>query len=307
LLEERILYSATPLALLDGGENVPPESGFTPEMIERAMALFDQLSEMNQDAWGDHQAEGEGRSEERKDREESLQEASTLTNEPTRRELVLIQGGMMSSEDVIASLEGFASSELVDYDIFVVERLESGFAQIETLLAQYDNLDAIHIFSESDSGRLELGNDRLDTISIAQFHDELNGWQEALNQDGDILFYLTTDEPQDQSELSHLINEISVTTNSDAGLLTRTIDESFGQHSWVEQQQIGRVDSNVLVVPTAGLSSGNDRFEVVFVDEGLEDYKRILADVTNREQSGTQTLVFRIQSGMDGLEQINAF
>ncbi len=130
--------------------------------------------------------------------------------------------------------------------------MESGFDQIESLLAQYDNLDAIHIFSESDSGGLELGNDRLDTISIAQFHDELSGWHDALNQDGDILFYLTTDEPQDQSELTHLVSEISATTHSDAVLLTRTIDESFGQHSWVEQQQIGRVDSNVLVVPTAG-------------------------------------------------------
>ncbi|MCU0710863.1 MAG: DUF4347 domain-containing protein, partial [Pirellula sp.] len=54
------------------------------------------------------------------------------------------------------------------------------------------------------------------------------------------------------------------------------------------------------------MSNSNERFEVVFVDEGLEDYERILADLTNRQGQGTQTLVFRIEAGIDGLEQINA-
>jgi hypothetical protein len=108
LLEDRILYSATPLALLDGGENVPPESSFTPEMIEEAIALFDQINQMNQLTWVDNQADSESTSGESQDHDESLPAESSSPSEPTRRELVLIQAGLLSSEDVLASLEGDA-------------------------------------------------------------------------------------------------------------------------------------------------------------------------------------------------------
>ncbi|MFN7877671.1 MAG: DUF4347 domain-containing protein, partial [Pirellula sp.] len=308
LLEDRILYSATPLAFLDGGENVPPESSFTPEMIEEAIALFDQINQTNQLAWGNDQAESESGSQEQQDDEESLRADGSPSNEFTRRELVLIQSGLLASEDVLASLGERAGSEEIDYSVYLIDRLESGFAQIESLLAQYTGLDTIHIFSEGDSDGFDLGNDRLDTLSISQFDDELRVWREALGENGDIQFYLSSDENlgQDSQYLVDLVSDISVTTQSDVVLLTRTIDESFGQHTWVEQQQFGRVDSNVLLFPSAGLSQVSDRFEVVFVDAGLEDYERILADVTNRHQAGTQTLVFRIHAGMDGLEQINA-
>ena len=79
-----------------------------------------------------------------------------------------------------------------------------------------------------------------------------------MGENGDILFYLSSDSSDEnhgagQQDLTYLVSEISATTQSDAVLLTRVIDQSFGQHAWVEQQQFGRVDSNVLVVPTTGL------------------------------------------------------
>lgn len=45
---------------------------------------------------------------------------------------------------------------------------------------------------------------------------------------------------------------------------------------------------------------------MVFVDEGLEEYERILTDLTNRWVQDTQRLVFHIEAGADGLEQVNA-
>ena len=43
LLEDRILYSATPLVMIEGEQGVPAESSFTPEMIEEALAFFNCL------------------------------------------------------------------------------------------------------------------------------------------------------------------------------------------------------------------------------------------------------------------------
>lgn len=41
-------------------------------MIEEAMAIFDQMSEANQQAWGDNQVDSESSSVELQDHEESL-------------------------------------------------------------------------------------------------------------------------------------------------------------------------------------------------------------------------------------------
>ncbi|MFN7290022.1 MAG: hypothetical protein ACK5YR_20060 [Pirellula sp.] len=66
------------------------------------------------------------------------------------------------------------------------------------------------------------------------------------------------------------------------------------------------MDSQVLLTPTVGLRDSIDRFEVVFVDEGLDDYESLLNDLSNREGEGIQTLVFRIQADVDGLDEITS-
>ncbi|MFO0385033.1 MAG: DUF4347 domain-containing protein, partial [Pirellula sp.] len=305
LLEDRILYSATPLVMIEGEQGVPAESSFTPEMIEEAIAFFGQANEL---AWVENGGDSLSTNEEPQGQEGSHRDNTLTQDERTRRELIPNQEGGVSTYDVLGSLEAIEGNTEVDYDVFVVNRLESGLAQIESSLSDYDQLDTNSLFFESDSGGLTLGSERVDTISIADFHDDLNRLQESLSTDGAILFNLNTvDEmSQDHQELSHLVNELSATALSDSIELTRTIDESFTQHAWVQDYQIGRVDSQVLLTPTVGLRDSIDRFEVVFVDEGLDDYESLLNDLSNREGKGIQTLVFRIQADVDGLDQINS-
>ena len=88
------------------------------------MALFDQINDMNQSAWGGDQDGSESSNQEQQDDEESLQGDATASNELIRRELVLIQGGLLSSEDVLASLAGDTGGGGVDYDVFFIDRIE---------------------------------------------------------------------------------------------------------------------------------------------------------------------------------------
>ncbi len=59
----------------------------------------------------------------------------------SRRELVLLQEGIENVDRLLAELIGNQSD--VDYDVFLLSRDESGFSQIDDLLQQYSNLDAI--------------------------------------------------------------------------------------------------------------------------------------------------------------------
>ncbi|MCU0714203.1 MAG: hypothetical protein MUC43_19270, partial [Pirellula sp.] len=205
LLEDRILYSATPMAILDGGENAPPESSFTPEMIEEAIAFFEQINQISRvDEPSSILPESEDSSQE----ELTYSERSNLEEGPTSHEIVLVQSDSFSTRDVLSYLEGIDGSDDIDQNRFLVERMESGFEQIDSLLAQYDSLD---------------------TISITQCDDEWNDGQHTLNTDAGGLFYLDNGlslNPgenlcPDHQELAYLGSEITATPNVDAILLTR--------------------------------------------------------------------------------------
>ncbi|MCU0710864.1 MAG: DUF4347 domain-containing protein [Pirellula sp.] len=213
LLEDRILYSATPMAILDGGENAPPQSSFTPEMIEEAIAFFEQI---NQASRVDEPSSILPESEDSSQEDLTHSERSNHEEGQNRLELPPSPSDPVSTQDVLSYLDTNGANADIDYDVLFIDRMESGFEQIESLLAQYDGLDAMSIVSESDSGGLDLGHDSL-----------------------------TTGENQVHDDLAYLASQIDATTQSSAILLTRTIDESFAQHTWVEQQQMGRVDSHM--------------------------------------------------------------
>ncbi|XZE19693.1 VCBS domain-containing protein [Pirellulaceae bacterium SH449] len=302
LLEDRILYSATPMAMLDGAEIEPVDSGVSPELIEAAQAYFDQYVE--QECCDDISLEEFPSDSISGDVEESTTQASSGTS---RRELILIQGDLFSSTDILASFESINSEIEVQFDVFVIDRLESGFAQIEALLAEYEQIDAIHIFSQSDQHGIEFGSDWLDSHGISQFDIYFENWQASLNSQADIIFYVNTlgSVDSDSLDFDALVSHIAATANADALVLTKSIDENFTHHTWAHEYRSGHIDSNVLIMPIVSSEVTSTRIEVVFLDEGIEDFETLFLDLTNRELDGIQTFVFVISADQDGLEQVN--
>ena len=73
--------------------------------------------------------------------------------------------------------------------VFLLDGSENGLNQITKTLENYQNLDAIHLFSHGVAGGIELGNVLLIQDNLGIYQNQLQGWGNSLNPEGDLLFY----------------------------------------------------------------------------------------------------------------------
>ena len=111
--------------------------------------------------------------------DESL-EAGT-TQQPTS--VVIIDSAVEDKQTLINGIDQSTT------DIHILDANSNGAEQIANILAQYNNLEAVHIISHGGDGYLELGNDRLDGEDLRLSPDLIRGWGDALSASGDILLY----------------------------------------------------------------------------------------------------------------------
>ena len=104
-------------------------------------------------------------------------------------EIAFVQAGLYDSDALIADLEANALATGRDLTIIVLNGTENGFDQINSALAQYQNLDAIHIVSHGTDGMIQLGASWLTAGNVQQHFGDLQQWGLALNETGDILVY----------------------------------------------------------------------------------------------------------------------
>ncbi|MFN9420110.1 MAG: DUF4347 domain-containing protein, partial [Pirellula sp.] len=104
-------------------------------------------------------------------------------------EIVFLQSGIYDSEALIADLEANALATGRNISIIVLNGTENGFDQISSVLAQYNDLDAIHFVSHGTDGMLQLGGSWLTAGNFEQYEALLQTWGMALSDSGDILIY----------------------------------------------------------------------------------------------------------------------
>ncbi|WP_259651489.1 Ig-like domain-containing protein, partial [Pseudomonas sp. NCCP-436] len=99
-----------------------------------------------------------------------------------RQEVVFIDNQVKNYQQLISGLK--PGSEVV-----VLDGSKDGLQQIADYLNGRSGIDAIHIISHGDVGKVQLGNDWLDSSDLASRSATLNAIGQALDKDGDILLY----------------------------------------------------------------------------------------------------------------------
>ena len=74
-------------------------------------------------------------------------------------------------------------------EVIEINSMQNGLEQIANALSTKTNLEAIHVFSHGQQGKLILGNVSIGTNEIDANLDYLNTIGKSLNADGDILLY----------------------------------------------------------------------------------------------------------------------
>ncbi|MBT8332906.1 MAG: DUF4347 domain-containing protein, partial [Deltaproteobacteria bacterium] len=105
-----------------------------------------------------------------------------------RNELVLINDNVRDIDELVSGIE-LPDNSTSTIEVVVLDTEQNGIEQVSDILANYENLDAIHIFTHGRDGSLALGIDWLDTSDLLQNSDAVKAWGDALNENGDILLY----------------------------------------------------------------------------------------------------------------------
>lgn len=111
------------------------------------------------------------------------------------REIVFVDSQVEDHETLVAGIVGLDgppsddAAWTVSGDRLIITLTDDPLAQIDQVLAQYHDLDAIHIVSHGDTGELVIGSERITDDTLAEYAGHIAAWGSALSADGDLLLY----------------------------------------------------------------------------------------------------------------------
>ncbi len=217
LLENRILWSASPIVVID------PEPGLDPNLVESAAVVQQPVSGLttappNRDL-----------------RTEPSFEVSSR-----RLELAFIDAEVHDLERVLQELSSQRNEER-DLEIFLLDDDRNGIEQIAEILSGFQDIDAVHLFSHGKDGNVKLGNTWLNNENLSAHASDLTRWAWAMSPHADLLLYGCDVARTETGEV--FIHALSILTETDvAASDDNTGSESLGG-DWNLEYQLGTITS----------------------------------------------------------------
>ncbi|HBE69261.1 MAG TPA: hypothetical protein DDW52_14020, partial [Planctomycetaceae bacterium] len=256
MLEERILYSASPVPI-----DLAPIDDVNAGGIE-AISLEDWTKSANTESnsdlasdsgSGSSTAAGNGGAEpaEATSEQQHTSESSTAIYDPDvgvpsfdparSIEVIFVDGAVEGSDTLIDNLrQGDTSTQWL---IVRVGSDQDGIEQVTSVLGQLTGVDAVHLVSHGDGSGIQLGNVKLNVASSLQRAGDIASWGHALDADADLLVYgcnlASTEEGQE------LINMLAIACDCDvAASDDETGHEDLGG-DWLLEYTVGDVETDV--------------------------------------------------------------
>ncbi|MEM7783987.1 MAG: Ig-like domain-containing protein [Planctomycetota bacterium] len=133
--------------------------------------------------------------------------------------------------------------------LVVLESNRDGVTQITEALAQYQNVNAVHLISHGTAGELELGNSVLNLDTLEDRRSELQQWRSSLADGADFLIYgcdvAGTETGERFLESLQAICDCDVAASNDV-----TGHESLGG-DWDFEFRIGEIEPNATFAATS--------------------------------------------------------
>ncbi|MEW8660421.1 MAG: FG-GAP-like repeat-containing protein, partial [Candidatus Thiodiazotropha endolucinida] len=123
--------------------------------------------------------------------EAALQSAALNQTDESKlstRELVIIDPATPDYQPLVDDLIS-RNGDGRNFEIVLLDSADNGIDQLSETLAQYRELDAIHLISHGSEGEIQLGDAILNLEELQQSAEQIGAWGQALNTGGDWLFY----------------------------------------------------------------------------------------------------------------------
>ncbi|MCW9025537.1 MAG: DUF4347 domain-containing protein [Gammaproteobacteria bacterium] len=191
--------------------------------------------------------------------------------------------------------------------IFVLDSTRDGLEQITEVLAQFEDISAVHVLSHGAAGYLRLGNSTINQSNLNNYQNQLRQWGNSLTESADVLLY-GCDVANGQSGVD-FVTRISAMTGADVAAST---DASGGANGdWVLEHTNGDIEANAL------FTSANDYQHVLADIIGAADVDDTLVSLSENDTLtgltgndtyqfadgwGTDTVVEATGEGIDTLD-----
>ncbi|MFT7640632.1 MAG: hypothetical protein ACI9G1_002376, partial [Pirellulaceae bacterium] len=173
---------------------------------------------------------------------EDAMSVNPVVEEPVRREIVFID---RSVDDYQQLVDGLREAVYIEIETVFLDDQSDGIAQISAALAERTDLVGIHIISHGNSAGIQLGNLWLSSSTLNSHAEEVSGWRDSLSDSADLLFY-GCDLAQ-SSEGRELLREISALCDCDvAASSDDTGAESLGG-DWDLEFILGDIETEVVL------------------------------------------------------------
>ncbi len=188
LLEDRVLYSASPIPI-DLVDGTVDQADASAEHAFFSKHLFT-------DAWPDDAATADVADVQNKDLNHERLDTShqAVTAAPpsqtsdVRHELVVLDPSAEDHEQMLRDILE-QTDDGRHLEVLVLDPERNGVEQITEALDRYGHLDALHIVSHGTEGAVKLGDEWLGLNNLDRYAGSIARWGTVFNADADVLFY----------------------------------------------------------------------------------------------------------------------
>ena len=159
-----------------------------------------------------------------------------------RLEVVFVDASVSDQEQL---LDGLTSNAQTDYLIYILDSNKDGVAQISAILSDLSGVDAIHILSHGEDGKVRLGNGDLSAESLEGYSSSILAWQQSLDAGADILFYGCNLASTDSGTL--FLYELSRLTGADVAASDDLTGAAELGGDWELEVQTGVIETSNII------------------------------------------------------------
>lgn len=178
--------------------------------------------------------------------------------------------------------------------IILLERDLDGLQQIAAALKKYDNLDAVHIVSHGESGKLFLGASAIDQTVLDAYAVELKSIGSALSVNGDLSFYGCNVAAGDKGKT--FVNTLAQMTGADVAASSNLTGASLEKADWALEMARGDVTA-LLPLPLHLLETYSGVLVTTGTVDGTYDFGSVGVDDSAGVGFKTQGDKFHISNG----------
>ncbi|MUG94706.1 DUF4347 domain-containing protein [Scytonema sp. UIC 10036] len=216
-------------------------------------------------------------------------------------EIVFVDANVKGYENLVKQFQP-------NVEVVLLDAGSDGIAQISEVLGQYRQLQAVHIISHGESGRLQLGTAALSQETLNHYQEALKAWSQSFTLNADILIYgcnvAATQAGQD------FVKQLGVLTGTDIAASDNLTGNAANGGDWKLEVATGTIEEDSLNFGSefqgvlGNVAINNE--ELKFTDSNEQiNFLKVSFDSTNKKLV-IEDIKAPINISGNGLTQISA-